>query len=658
MKSTTAQSGFWALAFFLGFYLLIAVIVAALVGVPCFIAQYQKFWGLKLLIVGLLTAGGIIYAAWPRTSPRPGGIIPIDRSRHPRLFDLIDSVARSVGTHPPRRVFLTGDVNAGVYQQGGFWGIGGSREMVLGLPLLASVSVEELKGILAHEYGHFIGGETRLGGLIYVLRSSISRTIETLCKQKDSVLGHFFVWYGNLFLRKSNELSRRQEFAADALAARTVGEELCGAGLNAVRLASANWMSFVANYYAPALGNGLAPPLCRGFRQYMAGADATGFALDTLATVAAPTSASPYDTHPPFEERLLAWGLDPADAPFPEGGPRACEFLEDLAEVDGQVAMASFGSDRFKDLAVAPWSQVLDQIMTPRLEWECGIVAPHFVGMTPRDFGRILIDPKLMTRRFRIVTQDNPLAATAFMGNQFGRLGMGVARKRGGTLVSRLGHYSEVKDPNGRSFLPTKISRDLAFGAISLDEWDRGWGEAGLLDVDLGREWLGDAAPAAAPDKPLPEIAMPGKRVEGRRRANRQEQSEGRTRRLILRIGLGAAVVGVIAWAIFWTPPADPASPLPDLRARFEAAWMAPGTGELRPMLSRGGDRDLVQMVERALRRRDWTDLRPPLEFVRGDATPSHCVLEYESPDGALTVTLTRYLARWSITEIRFPPRK
>jgi Zn-dependent protease with chaperone function len=43
--------------------------------------------------------------------------------------------------------------------QGGFLGIGGYRVLGIGLPLLQNFNISEVTSILAHEFGHFYGGD-------------------------------------------------------------------------------------------------------------------------------------------------------------------------------------------------------------------------------------------------------------------------------------------------------------------------------------------------------------------------------------------------------------------------------------------------------------------------------------------------------------------
>ena len=82
----------------------------------------------------------------------------------------------------PSEVYLTAEVNAWVMDRGGMMGFGSRRVMGLGLSLLQVLSVSQLRAVVAHEFGHFHGGDTKLGPWIYKTRAAIGRTLEGLAE--------------------------------------------------------------------------------------------------------------------------------------------------------------------------------------------------------------------------------------------------------------------------------------------------------------------------------------------------------------------------------------------------------------------------------------------------------------------------------------------
>jgi Zn-dependent protease with chaperone function len=80
----------------------------------------------------------------------------------------------------PAEVYLVPDVNAWVMQRGGLMDFGSRRVMGLGLPLMRILTCSQLRAMLAHEFGHYHGGDTKIGPWIYKTRGAIVRTVNSL----------------------------------------------------------------------------------------------------------------------------------------------------------------------------------------------------------------------------------------------------------------------------------------------------------------------------------------------------------------------------------------------------------------------------------------------------------------------------------------------
>ena len=117
----------------------------------------------RFTIFALIGAVVILWSILPRidrfTAPGPR----LTRAKFPRLFTEIERVASLTGQAMPREVYLVPDVNAFVTERGGMMGIGSRRVMGIGFPLFHLMTVDELSAVIAHEFGHFYGGDTALG---------------------------------------------------------------------------------------------------------------------------------------------------------------------------------------------------------------------------------------------------------------------------------------------------------------------------------------------------------------------------------------------------------------------------------------------------------------------------------------------------------------
>jgi heat shock protein HtpX len=78
-----------------------------------------------------------------------------------------------------------------------------------------------------------------------------------------------FIWYGKAFLRITNAISRRQEFAADAIAARAVGRDVHVEALRRIHALAPGFDVYWAEDVVPALAAGVRPPLLAGFSGFI-----------------------------------------------------------------------------------------------------------------------------------------------------------------------------------------------------------------------------------------------------------------------------------------------------------------------------------------------------------------------------------------------------
>lgn len=83
--------------------------------------------------------------------------VEVTKEDCPQLFDEIRDIAKSVGVRMPKHVYLTTEVNACVFYNTNFWSIflPVRKNLKIGLGLFDGMSIDEVKSVLAHEFGHF-----------------------------------------------------------------------------------------------------------------------------------------------------------------------------------------------------------------------------------------------------------------------------------------------------------------------------------------------------------------------------------------------------------------------------------------------------------------------------------------------------------------------
>ena len=177
--------------------------------------------------------------------------VEISENDCPELFTVIYDLADSVNCKRPKHVYLTTDVNACVFYNTSFWSIffPVRKNLEIGLGLFDGTSKDELRAILAHEFGHFSQKSMKVGSTVYVTNSVLYNLIyeedwwDRLLDKWERADSAIFRGFGHItraltnwikllnfkmdgFVQKSYmSLSRQMEFDADAISCSIVGKE-------------------------------------------------------------------------------------------------------------------------------------------------------------------------------------------------------------------------------------------------------------------------------------------------------------------------------------------------------------------------------------------------------------------------------------------------
>ncbi|MDX2029634.1 MAG: M48 family metallopeptidase [Blastocatellia bacterium] len=89
---------------------------------------------------------------------------------HPRLFEFLHRLADEAGAPRPHRVFVSTQVNAGVFYDLSILNLlfPSKKNLEIGLGLVNVLSLGELKAVLAHEFGHFAQRTMAVGRWVYI----------------------------------------------------------------------------------------------------------------------------------------------------------------------------------------------------------------------------------------------------------------------------------------------------------------------------------------------------------------------------------------------------------------------------------------------------------------------------------------------------------
>ena len=357
---TLAQRAIVALALMLSFYLLALAIAGGLLWAAYADATYSERVHGRLILFCVIGGGSVLWAILPRPDrfEAPGPLVR--KQDEPMLFAAIEEIAATTAQDMPAEVYFVNDVNAVVTQRGGVMGFGSRRVMGLGLPLMQAVSVQELKAILAHEFGHYHGGDVKLGPWIYKTHGAIGRTINQL---DQSILQYIFIFYGKLFLRITHAISRAQEFVADKVAAQAAGAGAMISGLRTVHAAAVAYSGFVESELAPVVQSGYLPPVHAGFSRYLANPAMRPYLDRMVQHEEEQGKTDPYDTHPSLKDRIAALaGLPPGSS----GDTRpAASLLSDFGRWEAHVLTSDTGPEWARNLTPVSWHEVSDKVYMP-----------------------------------------------------------------------------------------------------------------------------------------------------------------------------------------------------------------------------------------------------------------------------------------------------
>jgi Zn-dependent protease with chaperone function len=204
------------------------------------------------LIVGVTVVIFLIKPLFSRPEKQEN-VFPLDPADEAALFEFVRRTALAVGAPAPREIRLDNNVNASAsYRRGLLSLFSDDFVLTLGAPLVAGLTLEQLAGVLAHEFGHF--GQRAGMRLSYVIRS-VNHWFARVVYERDrfdayldqaeqrseisqihftASIASFCVRMSRGILKKlmdlgnmiSSSLLRQMEYDADCYAVRLVGRNV------------------------------------------------------------------------------------------------------------------------------------------------------------------------------------------------------------------------------------------------------------------------------------------------------------------------------------------------------------------------------------------------------------------------------------------------
>jgi Zn-dependent protease with chaperone function len=313
--------------------------------------------GIVLIVLGGLLVGYAIVEAASLLivgSPALEGR-RLQRHEAAALWHMLGELQAQLGYRSAPQTVFTLEFNAGVREVPRLGFLGYSRSYLeLGLPLLQTLSADELRSVLAHEFAHLSSRHGQTGHRIYRLHRIWETVVQQLQRPASGRLERWsrkattamLSWYWPRFHARAFLLSRRHEFQADSIAARVTDASVLAMAL--WRLACVNpWLTdgFWPNVRQLACSQPEPPTnVLDLMRAYLTGTpsemDAARWVDGSLSEV-----TGTENSHPSFSARATALGMAP-DTFRGRGFPRTPKLSAaavllgpHMAEIEQDVAL-------------------------------------------------------------------------------------------------------------------------------------------------------------------------------------------------------------------------------------------------------------------------------------------------------------------------------
>ena len=247
---------------------------------------------------------GAIRACFTRIRPPDG--LSLARADGAALHELVEGIRQAILAPPVDGIVITGGLDASAVVERRPWRFGRRRTLVLGLPVLATLSLPELRAVIAHELAHFSKAHDGFAAWVYRTRLSWVALRATLDRRLATpVYVYWFMrWYVPRLNEASAEVSRRHELVADQVAAKVAGARAAADALVVFESAA----RFADEVYWPAIqtSHETAADLPQPYLQMLSWR-ARASASEELDSLFA-DDTEPGDSHPSLRERFASLG--------------------------------------------------------------------------------------------------------------------------------------------------------------------------------------------------------------------------------------------------------------------------------------------------------------------------------------------------------------
>ena len=224
-------------------YVYLALVVAIFLSVPAFLiwglVARRPFVAVVAILVGVpvgMTAWRALRALW--LAPVDAHGIEITPHSSAVLHATVQELARLVGAPRVHRILIGHAHNASALQMRYGWIPWRRNTLVLGYPMLATLTPDQMRAVIAHELAHLTHAHGRFSGWVHRTRRMWLQLMEILERHR-SVPVHVYAlyrFYVPRFNRHAAAVSREHEVIADRLAAAMAGARVTAEALVAIEI--------------------------------------------------------------------------------------------------------------------------------------------------------------------------------------------------------------------------------------------------------------------------------------------------------------------------------------------------------------------------------------------------------------------------------------
>ncbi len=317
---------------------------------------------IKILIFLAIYEFVILKALFVKIPPPDG--FEAGRKDFPALFKLVEEVGSASNAPHIHRIVIEGDFNAGVCQIPRFGLLGGhTNHLIIGYPLVSTMTPEQFKAVLAHELGHVSKSHSALSLRIFRIRQTWQSIAES-CGQ--GIASIFVVPFAKWYLPRLNAItfviSRRHEYEADSFAAKIAGAGNMAMALTLLEIKTRQFADANSDIWETAKSSPDAPA---GFMTRLVSDLKTPPTEDKLRKYLSKgrkRKTSIVDSHPCLDDRLSAIGQAIPPTTALEAATAISAADQYLGEEWGRKICGYF-DEKWHAAFSAPWRQLHESHM-------------------------------------------------------------------------------------------------------------------------------------------------------------------------------------------------------------------------------------------------------------------------------------------------------